>query len=118
MRVHGYKSNTEPWRYGDKVEGIVAQYLDLRYRMLPYIYSQNAEIFLLGFYFDASASDGFFPNDRKALEQNHQFMFGPSLLVAPVTKANVSKWNTYLPDYAAGWIDFSAWREIPRRTKC
>lgn len=45
MRVHGYKSNTEPWRYGDKVEGIVAQYLDLRYRMLPYIYSQNAEIF-------------------------------------------------------------------------
>ena len=35
-------------------------------------------------------------------------MFGPSLLVAPVTKANVSKWNTYLPDYAAGWIDF--WR--------
>ena len=48
MRVHGYKSNTEPWRYGDKVEGIVAQYLDLRYRMLPYIYSQNAEIFFSG----------------------------------------------------------------------
>lgn len=107
MRVHGYKSNTEPWRYGDKVEGIVAQYLDLRYRMLPYIYSQNAEIFFSGSTLMRPLVMDF-SNDRKALEQNHQFMFGPSLLVAPVTKANVSKWNTYLPDYAAGWIDF--WR--------
>ena len=48
MCVHGYMSNTEPWRYGKKVEHIVARYLDLRYRLLPYIYSQNAAISFRG----------------------------------------------------------------------
>lgn len=105
MRVHGYMSNTEPWRYGPEVESIVAQYLDLRYRMLPYIYTQNAAVS-----FDGSTlmrplvMD--FPADRQALEQRHQFMFGPSLLVAPVVEGGVSQWEVYLPSNAGGWIDF------------
>ena len=44
LRVHGYMSNTEPWRYGDEVENIVRKYLDIRYRMLPYIYSESARL--------------------------------------------------------------------------
>lgn len=42
MRIHGYMSQTEPWRYGEQVEHIVSDFLDLRYRLLPYIYSHTA----------------------------------------------------------------------------
>lgn len=105
LRVHGYMSQAEPWRYGKEVERIAAEYLDLRYRMLPYIYSQSAAVSFAGstlmrpFVMD-------FPTDPLALDQRHEFMFGPSLLVAPVTEGKVKQWNVYLPEYAEGWIDF------------
>lgn len=105
LRVHGYMSNAEPWRYGKEVEYITAQYLDLRYRMLPYIYSQSAAVsFAGGTLMRPLVMD--FPADLTALEQRHEFMFGPSLLVAPVTEAKVKQWNVYLPEYTEGWIDF------------
>jgi hypothetical protein len=44
LRVHGYQSRTEPWRYGPEVEARVREYLELRYRLLPYIYSQAAAV--------------------------------------------------------------------------
>lgn len=105
MRVHGYMSNTEPWRYGEKVEDIAKLYLKLRYRMLPYIYSGNAAVS-----FDGSTlmrplvMD--YPNDIQALEQRYQFMFGPSLLVAPVVEGGVDQWTIYLPEFQNGWFDF------------
>jgi alpha-D-xyloside xylohydrolase len=105
QRVHGYKTNTEFWRFGKMVEGESLRYLNLRYRMLPYIYSQTAAIT-----FDGSTlmrplvMD--FPNDRNAMEQNYEYMFGPSLLVAPVVTPNVKTWNVYLPENEAGWVDF------------
>ena len=40
QRVHGFQTDTEPWRYGDKVESEVRSYLDLRQQLLPYIYSR------------------------------------------------------------------------------
>lgn len=105
LRVHGYMSRTEPWRYGKEVERITAQYLDLRYRMLPYIYSQSAAVSFVGSTLMRPLVMDF-PADHRALEQRHEFMFGPSLLVAPVTEAKVKQWNVYLPEYAEGWIDF------------
>ncbi|MBK5722531.1 DUF5110 domain-containing protein [Dysgonomonas sp. Marseille-P4677] len=105
MRVHGYMSNTEPWRYGEQVEHIASQYLQLRYRLLPYIYSQSAMVSYLGstlmrpLVFD-------FPNDKEALEQQSEYMFGTSLLINPVTESRVNQWKTYLPNHDAGWIDF------------
>lgn len=105
LRVHGYKSKTELWRYGKEVERITAQYLDLRYRMLPYIYSQSAAVSFAGSTLMRPLVMDF-PADYQALEQRHEFMFGPSLLVAPVTEGKVKKWNVYLPEYAQGWIDF------------
>lgn len=105
LRVHGYMSQTEPWRYGDNVEQIVNQYLDLRYRMLPYIYSQTAAITFAGSTLMRPLVMDF-PADRLALEQQHQFMFGPSLLVAPITEAKVKEWEVYLPQHPHGWVDF------------
>jgi len=105
MRVHGYMSNTELWRYGEKVENIAAQYLNLRYRLLPYIYSQYAAISFNGSTLMRPLVMNF-PNDTQALEQRYEFMFGPSILVAPVVEAGVSQWKVYLPQNQGGWIDF------------
>ena len=110
--VHGYMSNTEPWRYGEKVEHIIARYLDLRYRLLPYIYSQNAAVSFNGSTLMRPLVMDF-PEDRFALEQNYQFMFGPSILVAPVVESGVNRMKVYLPECSAGWVDF--WNGTPHK---
>ncbi len=105
LRVHGYMSQSEPWRYGKNVEHITSQYLNLRYRMLPYIYSQAASVSFEGLTLMRPLVMDF-PTDHQALEQRHEFMFGPSLLVAPVTEGKVKQWEVYLPQQTNGWIDF------------
>ena len=105
MRVHGYMSNTEPWNYGSEAQGIIAGALKDRYRLLPYIYSNAAAVAFEGstlmrpLIFD-------FPNDAEALAQKHEYMFGKTLLVNPITEAGVTTWRTYLPVNKAGWYDF------------
>ena len=109
MRVHGYMSNTEPWEYGPQAEGIIAQCLQERYRLMPYIYSQAAAVSFDGatlmrpLVFD-------FADDAEALRQECEYMFGPSLLVSPITEPDVTEWTTYLPCHAAGWYDFRTGR--------
>ncbi len=108
MRVHGYQTKTEPWRYGSTVESQVREYLELRYRLLPYVYSQAAKVT-----FDGSTlmrplvMD--FPRDEQALAQKHEYMFGPSLLVAPVLQPGVQQWSVYAPATPGGW--FNWWTE-------
>ena len=46
-----------------------------------------------------------FPTNSMALEQKGQWMFGKSLLVAPVTKAQAKQWTVYLPE-SSDWYDF------------
>lgn len=105
MRVHGYMSDTEPWRYGEKAENIVAKYLELRYRLLPYIYSEAARVTTEGatlmrpLVFD-------FPTDVEALKLDIEYMFGPSLLVHPVVEKGAGTYRSYLPENTGGWYDF------------
>ncbi len=105
LRVHGYMSNTEPWRYGEQVEELVLKSLDLRYRLLPYIYSEAARVSFNGSTLTRPLVMDF-AHDSKALEQRYQFMFGPSILVAPITEPGVNEWMVYLPEEEKGWIDF------------
>ena len=105
MRVHGYMSNTEPWNYGPEAQGIIANALKDRYRLLPYLYSNAAAVAFEGstlmrpLIFD-------FATDVEALAQKHEYMFGKALLVNPVTEPGVTTWRTYLPVNKAGWYDF------------
>jgi alpha-D-xyloside xylohydrolase len=105
QRVHGYQTDTEFWRYGKEVERISKRYLDLRYRMLPYIYSQAAAISFNGSTLMRPLVMDF-STDLQALEQKHEFTFGPAFLVAPVVEPNVNQWSVYLPQSQAGWVDF------------
>lgn len=105
QRVHGYMTDTEFWRYGDQVEEVARRYLELRYRMLPYIYALAAQAHQAGMpitrplVFD-------FPHDPQALGQSHSYMFGPALHVAPVLEPGVGSWPVYLPASMGGWHDF------------
>jgi alpha-D-xyloside xylohydrolase len=105
QRVHGYMTDTEFWRYGDQVESVSRAFLELRYRLLPYIYTLAAEASRAGMpllrplVFD-------FRDDPEALDQVHSYMFGPALHVAPVLAAGAREWPVYLPVSAGGWYDF------------
>lgn len=105
MRVHGYMSNTEPWRYGGEVERIFRKYVSLRYQLLPYIYSNAANITFEGSTLMRPLVMDF-ATDEKALRQNCEYMFGKSMLISPVVEAGVESWKTYLPVNKNGWIDF------------
>lgn len=105
MRVHGYQTDTEFWRYGKEVEKISREYLDLRYRLLPYIYSEAAQVTLRGSTLMRPLVMDF-PSDEKALSQTSEYMFGHNFLVAPVLASGVHQWDVYLPSNQHGWIDF------------
>ena len=109
MRVHGYMSNTEPWNYGPEAQAVIANCLKERYRLLPYIrkcaerVSKEGYTLMRPLVFD-------FANDPEALRQRYEYMFGPDLLVSPVTEPGVKEWKTYLPQNAAGWTDYHTGR--------
>ena len=105
MRVHGYMSDTEPWRYGEQAQNIIADCLRERYLLKPYIdscalaVSQHGSTLMRPLVFD-------FADDPEALQQKYEYMFGPALLVSPVTEPGVTEWRTYLPRHQGGWYDF------------
>lgn len=105
MRVHGCATDTEFWNYGSLIEQEARRYLDIRYRLLPYIYSESSYVtFNSSTLMRPLVMD--FQNDSKALEQEYQYMFGHSLLVAPVVEPDIKAWKVYLPDNKSGWYDF------------
>ena len=105
MRVHGYMSNTEPWTYGAGAKQIIAQCLKEREQLRPYIERCAERIAKEGYtlmrplVFD-------FADDPMALQQKYEYMFGPSLLISPVTEPGVTEWQTYLPKNKDGWTDY------------
>ena len=109
MRVHGYMSNTEPWNYGPEAQAIIAGCLKERQRLLPYIDSCAVAVSEQGYtlmrplVFD-------FADDPEALAQKYEYMFGPRLLISPVTEPGVTEWTTYLPKSAQGWRDYRTGR--------
>lgn len=105
LRVHGYQTDTEPWRYGPETETECRRWLTLRYQLLPYIYSETARVSFSGSTLMRPLVLDF-SDDAQALDQSAEYLFGPSLLVAPVLAPGVKEWNVYLPKNNAGWFDF------------
>jgi alpha-D-xyloside xylohydrolase len=106
FRVHGFRKTNENelWAYGPRAQKILTFYDRLHYRLLPYIYSNAAQTTFDGFTpMRALAFD--FRQDPQALEIGDEFMYGRSLLVAPVTDAASQQRRVYLPK-GATWYDF------------
>jgi alpha-D-xyloside xylohydrolase len=101
VRAHG-KQAREPWTYGAEAEAIAHRYLDLRYRLLPYLYTQAA----------ICARSGLpmvrpmildFQDDPSTWRLDTQYMFGESFLVAPALSPD-HRVQVYLPK--GKWVDF------------
>ena len=104
FRTHGARKTNELWSYGPRAQEVLTYYDKLRYRLLPYIYSLAWEV-TSGGYTPMRALVMDFPTDPKALEVDDEFMFGPAILVNPVTHAGATSRSVYLPA-GASWYDF------------
>jgi alpha-D-xyloside xylohydrolase len=104
FRVHGTNKPKEIWRFDDATQKILITYDQLRYHLLPYIYSVSWRV----------TSDGYtmmrplvmdFRSDTNVFNIPDQYLFGPALMVSPVIKAGATNRNVYLPS-GANWVDF------------
>jgi alpha-D-xyloside xylohydrolase len=105
FRVHGTRTTNqnELWSYGPDAQKTLVAYDNLRYRLMPYIYSLAWK----------TTSEGYtimrplimdFREDIRAQNIGDQFLFGPAILVNPVTEPGATARHLYLP--AAKWYDF------------
>jgi alpha-D-xyloside xylohydrolase len=107
LRVHGEFPYREMWYFGGESHPAYQTMLKfdrIRYRMLPYVYSLAGGVTQHGgTMMRALVMD--FRNDPKARGIADEYMFGPALLVNPVTTYKARSRSVYLPR-AAGWYDF------------
>ena len=119
FRSHGTDAPREIWRFGDKGElfyDTIAKYIRLRYQLLPYIYSVASEAATSGAAVMRPLAMAF-PKDIATHDLIDQFLFGPSMMVCPVTKPMYFEKGSielkgasntrqgYLPS-GPGWFDF------------
>jgi alpha-D-xyloside xylohydrolase len=110
FRVHGGAPNggtgpgKEVWRFDDKTQETLKNYITLRYRLIPYIYSTSWKV----------TSESYtmmrplvmdFGGDAGVLNIGDQYMFGPGMMVCPVTRQGATTRNVYLPGNG-DWHDF------------
>jgi alpha-D-xyloside xylohydrolase len=118
MRSHGTDAPREIYQFGkkgDMVYDAIEKFINVRYSLLPYIYSASWDVTTnQSSMMRALMMD--FPKDKQALDINDQYMFGKSILVCPVTVPMYSKDTNedfgpvktkelYLPK-GADWFDF------------
>jgi alpha-D-xyloside xylohydrolase len=104
FRTHGTGSDRNLYAFGAAAQTVLVGTDTLRYRLLPYLYSQAwqvthaASTIMRALVFD-------FAVDPQALDVPDEYMFGPALLVSPVSDAGATSRSVYLPA-ATTWIDF------------
>ncbi|HLT86355.1 MAG TPA: TIM-barrel domain-containing protein [Sphingobacterium sp.] len=105
MRSHGTDIKREIYYFGKKGEPIydaIESAIHLRYSLLPYIYStswdvtKNQSSFMRALVMD-------FPEDKNVWDMHDQYMFGKSILVAPIVKAQYTPEKIVEVDELSGW---------------
>jgi alpha-D-xyloside xylohydrolase len=105
FRAHGTRTTNqnEIWSYGPDAQKTLTAYDNLRYRLMPYIYSLAWK----------TTSEGYtimrplvmdFREDTRAQNIGDQYLFGPAILVNPATEPGAATRRLYLPN--AKWYDF------------
>jgi len=106
FRSHGTDAPREIWNFGGKGDwayDVQEKFINLRYRLLPYIYSAawdvtaNASTMMRALAMD-------FGGDKRVWNIDNEYLFGKSFLVCPVTES-VKTQTIYLPE-GADWTDF------------
>lgn len=104
-RVHA-KDNSraqEPWAYGEQIETIAKNYVGFRYKLIPYLYSTFYEASVNGLPVSRTLAINY-PHEAAVyeLQYQNQFLFGPSLLVAP-GESTRDYYKVFLPE--GEWYD-------------
>jgi len=89
--------------HNPQVEPICRKYLELRYRLLPYLYSAMYECAITGIPI-LRALWLHYPDDPKAVACGDEYLWGRNLLVAPVVEQGITSRKVYLPH--GDWYDF------------
>ena len=99
---NGYKQ--EPWEFDTEVEAIAKKYIQLRYRLIPYLYSEIAQsiVFKSGLPVMRPLVLEY-QDDTKTYNLADQYLLGSSILIAPVVSSGTSR-SVYLP--SGTWIDY------------
>jgi alpha-D-xyloside xylohydrolase len=103
LRFHG-TSPREPWSFGGEAEAVVRRWLELRYRLIPYLESCLEEAARAGMPV-MRAMPLSFPEEPEAWAFDTQYMLGPTLLVAPILRPG-GQIRLYLPH--GQWRDFTS----------
>jgi alpha-glucosidase/alpha-D-xyloside xylohydrolase len=96
-----------------QVEPILRKYMELRYRLLPYIYTAAKECCETGLPL-MRALWLYYPEDPAAVARGDQFLWGRDILVSPVVEKGASSRRLYLP--RGTWFDF--WTEAQLEGGC
>jgi alpha-glucosidase len=97
-----------PWAHGAVIEDVCRTFADLRYALMPYIYSLAWQAHTRGTPLMRPLVLEY-PDDPNVVDMSAEYMWGPSFLVAPVTAGGARHWPVYLP-YGT-WYDF--WTHTP-----
>jgi alpha-D-xyloside xylohydrolase len=101
-RVHGFPPR-EPWEFSDEFLKIFRKMVEMRYKLMPYIFtqayiaSQNGWPMLKAMFLN-------YPHDPTTWNLEDQFMFGDDLLIASIMEENTIERNVYLPK--GKWINY------------
>ncbi|GLZ78894.1 hypothetical protein Afil01_37010 [Actinorhabdospora filicis] len=106
MTMSGWaESDKQPWAYGEPYTAINRDYLRLRERLLPYLYTLAAEAHATGVPIDRSLVLEY-PGDPNTWGDKaaHEFLAGRDFLVAPVYQRGEVRDGIYLPE--GTWVDY------------
>lgn len=123
FRSHGTDTPREVWNFGSPGEPFydaLVKNIELRYKLMPYIYSNAAKVWTDDYTMMRSLLFDF-AEDKHAATLGEEYMFGDSLLVCPVTEPMYYEresraidrekvWNCYLPK-GTKWYDFYTLKE-------
>ena len=105
FRSHGADAPREIWQFGKKGEPVydaIEQTIRLRYRLIPYLYSTAWQVTSNnGSYLRPLFSD--FATDRNVWDMTDEFMFGNSILAAPVLDPQYTQEKVIREDAMTGW---------------
>ena len=105
FRSHGADAPREIWQFGKKGEPVydaIEQMIRLRYRLIPYLYStawqvtSNNESYLRPLFSD-------FADDKRVWDMTDEFMFGRSILAAPIVDPQYTEEQIVKEDAMTGW---------------
>ena len=113
FRTHGQWPRRELWYItakGSSAYESILWYMQLRYRLMPYLYSLTGAVHFA----DATLMRGLpmdFPSDPEVRDLSDQWLLGPALMPCPVYEYKARSRSVYFP--AGGWYDFYTGAFIP-----